>query len=99
MHKRVAATPQPRHQITVSRPAVTPEAMEVAAEIGRKAIEHARAHRLCEGVIFDIQHQTTIDKTTLMAALGRLYADDSNLGVGVINTDGLNSSFVTTYSY
>lgn len=99
MYKRVAATPQPRQQITISRPVVTPEAMEVAAEIGRKAIEHARERGLLEGVVFDVEYQTAIDKTTLMAALGRLYGDDSTLGVGIVQTDGLSSSFVTVQSY
>lgn len=99
MYKRVAATPQPRHRITVSMPAVTPEALAVAAEIGRKAIDHARECRLSEGVVFDVEHQTTIDKTTLMTALGRLYGDDSSLGVGIVGTDGRSSSFVTMQSY
>lgn len=99
MYKRVAATPQPRHHMIVPMPAIAPEALEVAAEIGRKAIEHARECRLSEGVVFDVEHYTTIDKTTLMTALGRLYGDDSDLGVGIVGTDGRSSSFMTMQSY
>lgn len=99
MQKQVAATSQPRHRIAASTPVITPEALDAAAAIGRKAIEHARERRLSEGTVFDVEHQTAVDKTTLMAALGRLYGDDSDLGVGIVGTDGRSSSFVTMQSY